>query len=273
MKVWELWRSAKSTLLTVCTEKDNIFDENFRGKPLASSYEPIKLKVQRIGQEEDFPNLASGALIFSKQAQTVIGPLIAPYAEVLEIDHSEISDIEIALINVTNVVAALDYGRTTFKYDACSGEISGFNSVHFQLDKVMHNPIFRIPEKPVKLYVTDEFRDLVIQHELKGFVFEEVWDSEYAVDMKQARQQYEAQLATIEQKKGEEVPFLEALALVEADKAMASGKWKLQADPANNVLLGELMLDGDYEWITPMSYPPILSELYWHEVELNDFEE
>ncbi|EFM09649.1 hypothetical protein PaecuDRAFT_3698 [Paenibacillus curdlanolyticus YK9] len=267
MKVWKLWNSARSLLLNVCSDKDTHFHERFKGEPLSSCYEPIQLKVQRVGTEEDFPNLSSGTLLFSKRAQAALRALVTPYAEFLEVNGSELAGIEVELINVTNVVDALDHDRTEFKYDACTGTVSGFNRLQLQLDKVVHNPIFRLPEKPADLYVTDAFRDLVIKHELKGLIFEEVWSSEDTVDMEQARQQqYEDRLAIIERNKGEELSFQEALALVEADKAMASGKWKLQAHPATNVILGELMPDGDYEWIEPMVYPPMLLELHWHEV-------
>lgn len=37
-----------------------------------------------------------------------------------------------------------------------------------------------------------------------------------------------------------------------------------------NILLGELLDDGEYHWIDPVYYPPIFHELKWQEVEHSD---
>ncbi|EFM09650.1 hypothetical protein PaecuDRAFT_3699 [Paenibacillus curdlanolyticus YK9] len=259
--------------LTTCDEQGDAVLDHFNGEPMASWYRPIKLSIQRKGKEHDFPAILPGVLIFSKKARTIVEPLVGEHVEFLAVDHSEMPDFEINMVNVTNVIDALDYEHTEFRYYS-TGEMADYEKPAFQFDKIKNSPIFRVPERTVRIYVTDEFRDLVLKHKLKGLDFEEVWDSEVTDDMEQERQrQYEAHLAEIENNKGTEVGFDEAVAQAEAGKAMASGKWKLQADSTGNVLLGDLTFSGDYDWIDPIYYPPILLELRWHEVEPYPFED
>jgi hypothetical protein len=49
----------------------------------------------------------------------------------------------------------------------------------FKENVIGNNSIFKIPQFPtVDVLVTEEFVRLVEENELKGFVFEELWDSE-----------------------------------------------------------------------------------------------
>lgn len=46
---------------------------------------------------------------------------------------------------------------------------------------LVESPFFQIPEIS-RVFVSDEFRDLVLSSKLKGFEFTEVWDSEFTVE-------------------------------------------------------------------------------------------
>jgi len=55
--------------------------------------------------------------------------------------------------------------------------------------------------KSKRIYVSDEFRDLVLKSKLKGIEFNLIWDSEVTDEMEQKLvQAYEAKLAEIEKK-------------------------------------------------------------------------
>ncbi|WP_127532676.1 imm11 family protein [Paenibacillus kobensis] len=203
------------------TAFSDLFLNHFNGEPMASWYKPIKLTVQKKRKKHDFPDMLPGVLILPKKTRAIMEPLIGPYVEFLDVDHSEIQGIEINLANVTNVIDALDYDHSELTYFT-SGRISGIKKVSFHLVKVINNPIFNIPENKAHIYVNDEFRDLVIKS--KGLEFEKVWDSENDEEKERVRkQQYEAQLAAIEQSKGTEVSFDEALSLVNAGKVNCNG--------------------------------------------------
>ena len=54
-----------------------------------------------------------------------------------------------------------------------------FIKYEFIKERVSGNPIFKIIDEPLKRpFVSDVFRQRVIDNNLKGFKFELVWDSE-----------------------------------------------------------------------------------------------
>ncbi|SEN79693.1 imm11 family protein [Paenibacillus sp. OV219] len=167
------------------------------------------------------------------------------------------------------VIDCIDYERSIPTYFKSSGRLSGFKKIAFVPEKIKDIPIFKVPEHTVtRIYVSDAFRNAVLDSKLKGLDFNEVWDSEITEDMaRQKEQKYADMLANIEKNKGEEFDWNTAAKLMESGKAVASGKWKLQADVNGNMLIGQLAMDGSYSWVEPFYIPPVLLELNWHEIE------
>lgn len=126
-------------------------------------------------------------------------------------------------------------------------------------------------EVGISVYVIDKLRGFVLQSDLKGYQFIEVWDSENTVEVeKEKKLRFEQKMEEIEQTTSTKVQWGTAHEWVENGKAVASGEWKLQKDKNGRILLGQLTMDLKYVWIDPMYYPPILFGLLWHEVERSD---
>ncbi|NLL05165.1 MAG: hypothetical protein GX270_05115 [Clostridiaceae bacterium] len=81
-------------------------------------------------------------------------------------------------INVINIIDALDMEKSEFKRYS-SGKIMYCTKYVFKENIVGNNSIFKTPQFPTaEILVTEEFVKRVEENDLKGFVFEELWDSE-----------------------------------------------------------------------------------------------
>ena len=82
-------------------------------------------------------------------------------------------------INVTNVGDYIDYEHTKAKLFKSSGRIMSFLALAFQQDAIKNTNIFRLPVGPKKYYVSDSFRNAVLNNDLSGFRFDLVWSSNF----------------------------------------------------------------------------------------------
>ena len=86
---------------------------------------------------------------------------------------------ELFLLNVTQVLDCIDYTRAIYKRFPSSGRIMRFKKFSFIKDKVIGMHVFKIKEQPLYgVFVSDEFRQRILDNGLEGFAFELVWDSE-----------------------------------------------------------------------------------------------
>lgn len=268
MKVWKLRSHEKSfsfNLVNFDEDKKQVYSTE-QGIYL-SDWKPLKMEISRNGIKSDLPHFYPGVLVFSQKSIQLLDNYIENYVQYLTIEGTN----EYVLANVVNVlIDAVDHERST-SYKNRHGGFAGFKTISFIEDKIKDQYLFKINEHvKTDVYVTDLFRDIVLASKLKGYDFIEVWDSEVTEDIEQQRQEnYERKLAEIEQNKGKEISWSEAVNLVNDGKSAASGKWKIQNNKTGSLLLGELTgdLTYDYDWMDPMFLPPILFSLKWHEVE------
>ncbi len=258
MKIYRLDSSEDS--MALASKGNTIVTEQVRmakGKPLNERWAPQEVYTYKKGKKRDFPHLRSGFPIFIPKVIEVVHDLIDKKVELLPLLHEE---LELYLGNVTEIVDCLDVEKSNPRYYEFS----------FRNERIAGNEtIFKIPERiHADVFVTDAFRDRVLQAKLKGFEFTEVWDTGTTDDMRQEQQQkYEDLLASIDRNKGQEFAWNDMYAMVEAGKAMASGKWKLQADANGEIWLGQLADDLAYHWMIPAFYPLPLYDMKWHEAE------
>ncbi|WP_419871418.1 imm11 family protein [Candidatus Pristimantibacillus sp. PTI5] len=266
MKVWELLSSDKSIVIIVSNREEDRKKINFNGEN-SVDWQPIKFKTTIKRKIIDFPNFTKSVPVLSKSSLSILKTYINPYVELLPIEH----EYELFLVNVTNVIDCVDYARS--EYDVMpSGRFGGFNSLYFHEHCLQDEWIFKIPEKVnTSVYVTDKFRDLVIQFKLQGFEFLEVWDSDYTEEIEKNKLLiYEQKLIEIEKSSDTKFKWHEAMERVKAGKAVASGKWMLQHNKTGTMMLGQLGNDLSYFWMNPVYLPPILFDLKYHEVEAYD---
>lgn len=82
------------------------------------------------------------------------------------------------LFNNLYVIDVLDYSNTIFEYN--DGEIFGVEKYSFQEKNYPLLFQIKLPSGIAEMdyFVTEEFIKIVEENDLKGFLFEEVWDSE-----------------------------------------------------------------------------------------------
>ncbi|OPH60462.1 hypothetical protein BC351_18410 [Paenibacillus ferrarius] len=145
------------------------------GKPLIQEWSPIELKLFDEPQKlrSDIPYFV-GAPVFSKKAVELLGSLINNSVEILPIKFDR---EEYYIINVVNLLNCIDFEKSeVVKFR--SGRIMKFKKYEFIADVVSNEHIFKIAEMPQhSVFVSEEFRNVVLASNLSGILFEEVWSN------------------------------------------------------------------------------------------------
>lgn len=94
-------------------------------------------------------------------------------------DHTQIFKIQhqdglLYVINVTDVIDCLDYNQSDIKYFSSSNRVMRVIKYVFINSKLKNAIIFKLPEFPSSIYVTEEFKKVVEDNQIKGFKFEEL---------------------------------------------------------------------------------------------------
>ncbi|PGZ98489.1 hypothetical protein COE51_11580 [Bacillus pseudomycoides] len=179
MKIWRIIINSYNFDELECGNEDGqeIFDNNFKGISMIDTWKPLQMKLSNEGEPTDL--LSETPLIFTKKAVDIVFDLMKGKVEILPLVH-EI--YECYAINVMNVLECIDYEN------AEPNNFAGFNKFAFLSAKIKGEHIFRalntkhkygdFPIVSVQTFVSDEFKERVIDSELKGFDFELVWTSD-----------------------------------------------------------------------------------------------
>lgn len=176
MKIWHLDADVNNfENLTPIKEKDwNIL--RFDGTRLLDAWTPVAVRVIEEREKSDTPGLSGGIPVFSPKAVEVLKDLMEDSVEILPLRCRR---GEYYAINVLNVLNCIDYEKAKFKRFQSSGRIMLFNKYTFKPECVKSEHIFKIIDEPARRpFVSDEFRNRVLDNELIGFKFELVWNSE-----------------------------------------------------------------------------------------------
>ncbi len=152
------------------------FVDSLGTKRNTSEWIPLKIQIHRNKRRKicDYPGFV--VPVFSEKAVDVIRDFLISKADILPLDCG---DERYFLINVYNKVDCIDYDQAQYtKFD--SGRVREFKKYAFKQEMLINEHIFKIPEIIGKsmVFVSDEFRNRVINNDLIGFNFIEVWDSE-----------------------------------------------------------------------------------------------
>jgi hypothetical protein len=180
MNVFELTPDCNRYQNLVFTSKEDwrILDR-FDGKCLLPSWTPLAVKVLRDDKFNrglppgDFPHLASGVPVFSVRAVNVLKRMLQENGEILPLSCSE---GEYYAFNLTTLIDALDESDSEVKRFEHSGRIMRVLKYAFFPDKLHGATIFQIPQSRARIFVTDEFRRAVMDNNLVGFEFPELWE-------------------------------------------------------------------------------------------------
>lgn len=148
----------------------------FDGTKRSDTWVPIDVQVIEDRRKSDTPGLSSGVPVLSPRAIEVLKDLMGDKVEILPLRCRK---GEYYAINVLDVLDCIDYEKAEFERFESSGRIMLFNKYAFNPDCVNGKHIFKIVDEPVRRpFVSDEFRNRVLDNELVGFKFDLVWDSE-----------------------------------------------------------------------------------------------
>jgi hypothetical protein len=259
MKIYVLESSGEENIILENRNEDcDFIDTQFQGNPI-SRWGDIRVRSIQ-GKPRDCVDFLSGIPIFSRNAVECLEDFLDDAAEVLPLIHEGYD------LNAINCIDdQLSVSRTLR-----TGHFIGYEKYAFIPEELENVHFFKIPkEVKTKVFVSDQFRDAVIQNDLTGFRFIEVWNSN---DSGITEQEENEQIAVMLQKSkvSERVyGYIDTMYMVNDGKAIASGKWKLQKKRKGIIMLGEY-ISGAYEWMDPLFYPPILREYDWFEVERTD---
>ncbi len=132
-------------------------------------------------RQGDFYNFGSGILITSPRATEALRTHLEMAGELLPLPHA---DQTYTLLNVLECINCLDQERTEWVYGQTTGARIGIKKYVFHPDRFSESRLFKIPEtsKSEILVVEwneeseDEFRNAVEAAQLKGLLFEQLWE-------------------------------------------------------------------------------------------------
>ncbi|KEK20309.1 hypothetical protein BAMA_17905 [Bacillus manliponensis] len=186
MKIWQLKSSTDDyqTFQLLNYEEDKGYFKNTFNSTvsLSGSWTPKFIEITDEGYQSDCPIFwgKSGVQIISEKAKQVLEPLVGNNVEFLPLIHKTTNEKYYA-IHILHVLDALDINNTIFK-KLSSGLIIGCEKFVFIPSVVQNEMIFKVyinkRVHPNYFFVSDEFRNAVLESDLKGFEFVEVWDSE-----------------------------------------------------------------------------------------------
>lgn len=263
MKIWKLGNDNTVQINVTDFEEnyDKFFSSQFNGTPI-KEWGDIEMEIYKgKGLKADNLYFGPGALIFSLRAVNLLQPLLGSAVEVKSLIHKP---YPIAAINVLNVIDCIDHVNALAE-TLPSGTIIGYEKFAFIEEKLIDQHIFKIQNFGKTMYVSDEFRECVTENKLKGFRFQELWDSNATNEPINA-------IDDLVIADNEGLSYSEAMDLVEkGDVAVINSKYeKWQMNKKGKVVLGHLTKDGIYMWIEPVYVPIPHLSMRWIVTEKSD---
>lgn len=177
MKIWHLDCNVDDYENLTWLDELNLEEvQSYDGRSKNEGWELLQVRRMYDRDFSNTPGLSSHIPVFDKKAVEVLKDLLEGYAEILPLECQE---GEFYAINVIEVLDCIDYDKSDFKTFRDGKRIMRFKKYEFKKQIVEGKHIFKIVDEPLRRpFVSDEFRQRVIDSKLAGFVFELVWDSE-----------------------------------------------------------------------------------------------
>jgi len=262
MKVWMLGSVESMYLLRNQEDYLKYIVDSFKGSSVSDNWYPVSIINQERHQKKyDFSSVGFSFPVVSEAAIQVLNEIVEDKVEFLPVAHETES---LFALNITNLLDCIDFDQADVVLHEKYKVVDDIKSYAFKLDMIAEETIFKIPQFKgnTRIFVTDKFRDKVLEANLTGFEFEELWDSDNPYDKRQ-----QVPLEEI-QHTGQEVSFGEALELIKNnEQAVANDRWKLQKNTDGQTILGYLTVDGVYDWTLPVFFPPTFVDMKWYVVE------
>lgn len=184
VKIWELSEDVNNyediTLFENQKSKWLELNDMFVGKSLLDTWKPLKVKlIEHNGdlKRGDILYFTLGVSILSNKAVNALQDFwIKGKVELLPLIY-DLQDV--VLMNVLNIVDCINMNKSEIRRFTDSDKIKAISKYVFIPERVQNQHIFKIAQRPHgRIFVSDEFKNRVIESGLEGFKFIEVWDSE-----------------------------------------------------------------------------------------------
>jgi hypothetical protein len=256
MKIWELSVTWENTILweKYLVIREKYFPNDFNGS-FISDWEDVNITFET-KKMRDTIHIGSGMVAFSEKAVEIMMPFLNGNVQILPLVHPT---QKYYLLNVTNVIDALDYDNSEF-LKLRSGKKVKVKQYVFKEDFVINQDIFKIKQFTSDVYVSDRFRQSVIDNKLTGFNFIELWDS-YEVPESELPEPMEWQ----DPINSESFSFENAMKNAEnTGNTYRSGRWRLRYDQNGDLEIGEVTKNGETYFNVLIYIPPILLTQKWY---------
>lgn len=180
MRIWLLQADANNydnfTLLDDSGWKKLVDTKSFAGESMKLEWTPYQVKVIKERKIGDLQAFFGGVFaVNEKTINTVNQYFQTDTIEFLPLTYDKQNYYA---VNILELLDCIDYKRSSINRFS-DGKIMSFNKYSFAQDKIEGRHIFKITDEPRKFpFVSDEFRERVIENGLTGFLFTEVWNSE-----------------------------------------------------------------------------------------------
>lgn len=184
MKIWKVSSAndlgGYDELSLVKMNEDLYKPDLLNGISRINSWAPLALYRYKKKKKSDAPNFCSGLLVLTQNAIDKLDDLIGSAVEYLPATCEDRYK-NIKLVNVLNVLDALDYDKIEYRENKVTIE-----KYPFIEEKVRGHHIFKVYEDEshseanvsLRIFVSEEFKKRVFEAGLKGFTFGKIWDSE-----------------------------------------------------------------------------------------------
>ena len=177
MKIYELEFDVDNYKSIELTENRNAdFYQMFDGRSLKEAWDELTVKYY----DED-EGLKTGDApgftipVFNKKSLDILFTKIKNEVEILPL---RIGNENLYGINVLTILDAVNYEKSDYKMFRDGKRIMKFNKISFKDSIIQGKNIFKIVDlKRSLIFVSEEFKRIVEENGLEGFLFELAWDS------------------------------------------------------------------------------------------------
>lgn len=151
--------------------------QSFDGRSKKDQWIPrtfVKLEPEKKLPLSNAPGFLAHIPIFDKKSVDLLNGYLKDAVEILPIQSK---DGEFYIINVINVLDCIDYEKSMYRTFPNSDRIMAFQSYAFKEEMLQGVNIFKIKDEPRRsAFITDDFRNCVLENKLVGFKFQLVWN-------------------------------------------------------------------------------------------------
>jgi hypothetical protein len=175
MAIWRLEGDSDFTSFSFPLEEDKTFfhelTENYfeESKEIAKKWRTIYMLRNEPMKHPDFFEIDNTDVIaVSQNAADNLGPLLNRAIELLPIDTDA---GRYYALNILNFVDCLNKEESDFVATK-DGIIVSYSSLEFNQEKIGNNVIFKIPELPYQIFISDDIQEQCEEEGLQGLLFD-----------------------------------------------------------------------------------------------------